>query len=374
MTVTGTVSSYGLTGGVPITIEEMIDLLDATELPLQNSFGADGRSALAQKPATNKKEEWQDDSLLAAVSTLSAAINTSATTLNVKTGDGSRFRTGDVIYVQSEALYVSSVATDALTVIRGFAGSTAASHATALAVICIGQALAEGSTPQGASHKDRTRRHNFTQIFGPRSVAATGTQQEMPKYGLQRGGEWMYQVDKEAMEMGQDLERALLYGRRFDDGADQRTMGGMNYFIASTEQDSTNALTKDSISDALEKVWNNGAPASSGWRLMVNMANKRKVSAIDNTIIRLDRMDNTRGEIVDYFDSDAGRVSMVLNRYLRSTDGIMFVRDQSILQTLRPWQVEPIAKTKDADTVMLLCEKTLMFKRAKWAFKFTALS
>lgn len=60
--------------------------------------------------------------------TLNGAINDSVTTVNVATGQGSNFASGDVILLGSELMTVDSVSTDALTVTRGQKGTTATSH------------------------------------------------------------------------------------------------------------------------------------------------------------------------------------------------------------------------------------------------------
>jgi len=61
-------------------------------------------------------------------------LTVAATTLNVTTGKGSEFDTGNSILVESEQMFVESVATDALTVKRGMDGTTAAEHAKDKAV------------------------------------------------------------------------------------------------------------------------------------------------------------------------------------------------------------------------------------------------
>lgn len=65
--------------------------------------------------------------------TLGAQIADAATTAVTMTA-GHGLTGGETIVIQSEHLYVSAVATDALTVVRGVNGTTAASHANGTAV------------------------------------------------------------------------------------------------------------------------------------------------------------------------------------------------------------------------------------------------
>jgi len=54
--------------------------------------------------------------------------NTGGTDLTVESGHGSRFSAGDIIKVDSEQMYVRSINSDTLTVIRGFNSSSASTH------------------------------------------------------------------------------------------------------------------------------------------------------------------------------------------------------------------------------------------------------
>lgn len=370
--VDGVLTSYGLTNGVPISIDPIIDMLDPTDLPFQNGALLGGGLALPTGPADNKKMEWQDDTLWEALSTINEGgqYSNSDTTLTVT--DGDRFKAGDVIRIDSEHLYVSSVSTNDLTVIRAYAGTSATTHEDGARVIGIGQALPEGNDAIAASHVDRTLRYNMTQIFGPREVKATGTEQVMPKYGLVRGGEYMYQIDKELLQLGKQVERAIIYGQRYDDAADQRTMGGFLYYISSNEDSTSTAITEDAIGDQLEAMYDAGASPGAGFVFASNLANKRVISAIGT--VEVMRADNGRGTVVDYFDTDVGRVQCLVSRYFEDSDAILYTRDQAKLLTLRPWQLAPLAKTGDADRMMMVCEKTFVLKRESHAAKFSALA
>lgn len=370
--VTGLINSYGLNNGVPVSMDPIIDLLDPTDLPFQNGTLLGGQSALSRGTADNKKMEWQDDSLLDSVSTINegGTFSNSDTTLTVT--DGTRFKVGDVIRIDTEHLYVSAVSTNDLTVTRGYAGTTAATHADGSRVLAVGQALPEGNDAIEASHVDRTLRYNMTQIFGPRKVRATGTEQNMPKYGLVQGGEMLYQLDKEMIEMAKQVERAIIYGQRYDDAADQRTMGGFLYYIASNIDSTNTSLTEDAIGDQLEAMYGAGATPGQAWTLACNLKNKRVLSAIGT--VELMRADTGRGTVVDYFDTDVGRVQTQVSRYFEDSDAVLYTRENVQLLDFRPWRVEPLSKTGDADSVQIVAEKTLKFKRQSHCARFSALT
>ncbi|WP_165221887.1 SU10 major capsid protein [Aquisphaera insulae] len=64
-----------------------------------------------------------------------AAVTAAATTATV--ADGSIFDTGDVIQIENEYILVTGISGNALTITRGYAGTTAASHADALPVYLV---------------------------------------------------------------------------------------------------------------------------------------------------------------------------------------------------------------------------------------------
>jgi hypothetical protein len=74
---------------------------------------------------------WHDDWANAFVDTSTAAaaiVSTTATTFDVAAGEGVLFSPGHMIKIDTEYMEITSIATDKLTVTRGFNGSTAATH------------------------------------------------------------------------------------------------------------------------------------------------------------------------------------------------------------------------------------------------------
>ena len=73
--------------------------------------------------------DWPRDT-----STLNGAMSDTTTTVNVAAGDGTYFVQGDRIEIDDEVMRVKSVATDAITVSRGYMGTTPLSHGDATLV------------------------------------------------------------------------------------------------------------------------------------------------------------------------------------------------------------------------------------------------
>lgn len=371
---TGTLSTYNLTVGVMLQVEDLIHLLDPFDVPLLGTYGADGRSTLASSVGHEKKTEWLDETLLSPRSTLAAGSTAGATTFTVAAGHGLKFQAGDVIRIDASFYRVTSVnySTDVLTVTINYGGTNDANHANGAAVVGIGTALPEGSDPEAARAVDRTNRHNFTQIFGPYQIKVSGTENVIWKYGLRGTTEFQHQVANRLKETAVAIEQSLLYGIRNEDtGNNWRTMGGLDYYITVNNDSSTTTITADKLLDQMQACYDAGGSPD---RVVLGSKQKRTVSSFDSSGIRYGRSEAARGQVVDWFISDFGQVSMHLNRWMRTRDLFIFGRDQAEVETLRPVVFEPLAKTGDSMKGQIVCEKTLKFRRDKHAAKFSALT
>jgi hypothetical protein len=360
-----------------LDIEDLIHLLSPTDTPLTGGIGADGRTVLPMGQANEVKVEWQHESLLLPKSLLAAQITNVGTTLTVTTGEGIRFSTGDVLIVESEYMRVTAGAVDGLTVTRAFGGSTAATHVTGVTVLNIGQALPEGSDPENARWIDRTGDHNFTQIFGPTAIQVSGTENVVRKYGLGSESEFQHQVANRTKEHWIQLEQALLYGVRVYDTTNKwRSMGGLAFYLTAANgtvmDTSTTTFSESSLLALLQLVYDNGGSPD---RAIMSSKNKRLGSGfLSSGTLQVMRPDNGRGTVVDYFDSDFGRVSLILDRWCRVSDVFVFEREQTQVATLRPLVFEMLAKTGDSLKGQIVTEKALKVRRYSHAGRYTALT
>lgn len=370
---TGTVSTYDLTVGVKLNVEDMIWLTSPFDVPLLGTNGADGRTTLSSGTCFEKKVEWLDETLLTPSSTLGGSATTGDTFITVATGAQLQFMTSDIILIDSEYVRVTGygTTTDTLTVTRGYAGSTAASHSSGAVVKGLGQANPEGADPQNPRSHDRNNRFNYTQIFGPFQVQVSGSENAVQKYGLS-GTEFDHQVANRVKEGLIGLEQALIYGTQYEDTTNKwRTMGGLTYYITTNVDTTTTTFSESALLTQLQACYDAGGAVD---RMIVPSKQKRVISGINSTAIRYSQDTNVRGQVVDYYDSDFGRVSTVLDRWLRVSDVILFSRDQAEVDTLRPFQFEMLAKTGDSIKGQVVGEKTLKFRRQQWAARFNALT
>jgi hypothetical protein len=151
-------------------------------------------------------------------------------------------------------------------------------------------------------------------------------------------------------------------------------MGGFNYFVTTNHDSTTTTLDSTAVGNLYSDMWDAGANAGTGYLLMVSTRGKKHLSAEDTSKVQLTRMDSGRGEVVEYLNTDFGRVSVGVNRYLRAADAFLFSRDQVTDVTVRPWMVKPLSTGGDYDRVAIIAEKSLKFKRERHAGKFSALT
>ena len=374
MAIPGTFQTYDLAVGVKLDVENVIWTIDPFEVPLQGGYGADNLTALSHDTVFEKKVEWLDENLLLPKSTLGAAVATTTTTIiQLAAGGGIHFQTGDIIQFDGEQLQITSYGTtaDYLNVSRGFNATTAFAGASGDIVIGLGAAMAEGADPGAARAVDRTDRVNYTQIFGPTLVQVSGTEQVVQKYGVV-GTEFDHQLANRVKENGVGVEYALLNGIASAGSATVgRTMGGFASYITTNVDSSTTTLTDALLLAQLQACFDTGGKPD---RMVVGSKQKRVISGLGSANIRYQQTTNTRGQVVDYYVSDFGTLSVVLDRWCLVNQAFLFAREQATISTLRPQQFEMLAKTGDSIKGQIIAEKTLKFRLQTHAAKFTALT
>jgi hypothetical protein len=374
----GKVTTYDLTVGVIVDMEDMIHLISPTDAPIQQGTTASGLSLITTGTCFEKKVEWLDEELLLPRSLAAATATTSEGVLTVQSGHQLRFSTGDVLLAASgERLRVTGygTTTDTLLVTRGFSSSTAATLTSGDTITNYGQALAEGSDPENARSLDRTARNNYTEIFGPTAVQVSGTENVIRKYGLSGTTEFDKQAANRIKEQFIAVDQAILYGKALEDTNNKwRTMGGFIDFISTNVDSTTTDLTETAFLDSIQDMYDAGG-AGDGLIAQVGSKQKRTISAWDTSItINVNRSEGARGTVVDVFQSDFGDATIVLNRNVRTKDLFLYTRDQAQLCVLRPMQFEMLAKTGDSMKGQVLRECTLKFYRQAHAARFSALT
>jgi hypothetical protein len=344
-----------LIGKKQSVVDEIL-LLNQHQTPLLNLLGF-------SEAVTQTSHQWFEDEVYADETKVNGAKLVSDTSVVVV--DGSIFRANDIIKIGEELLKVTAVATNTLTVVRGYAGTTAAAIADQAKVEFQFVEGVEGADARAARYKARTAKSNKTMIFDD-SIEISGTAQAVTQYGI--SDLYEYEKQKKQLELALQLEKALINGVAYENGQ-TRQMAGVRSFIQSNVTDASNgAVSANLLNDSLQAIYEKGGFAGGGnFKIMVPAKQKRAISAIDNNKLYITQAENSRGQVVDQFVSDFGQFEIVLNNNLDAKELLVVDTNRMAVRPLvgREFFHKYLGEVGDFTKGMLVGEYTLEFKQEK---------
>lgn len=375
----GMVTAYDLTVGVVVNIDEAIYMISPVDSPMISGVNADGLSLVPSEGGLDQIEfSWFDEEILTPRSLIAATVATTDTYITVTSGEQTKFSSGDLLrliksgYAEYVRVTAYGTTADTLVVTRGFDGTTARNFAVDDKVRGVGTALPEGSDPERARAKDRSKRTNNTQIFGPTLVHMSRTEQRLRKYGV--SNEFSKQSMNRVTELNIAREYALLYGRKYNSSDSKiRTTGGAFSFVTSNTDTTSTQLTVLTLQSMQQKAYLKGQPFDT---LAVNPAALLDLNDIANTnIVRTSQVETMRGRRrVTVVVTEFGDTTIARNRWMEPSDGLGFSRGNIKRRVMDPLQIERLAKTGDSDKVQIVCEEGLEVKGQQHMAYFSALA
>ncbi|MCB1902160.1 MAG: DUF5309 family protein [Rhodocyclaceae bacterium] len=367
-TVTGTAYSTNLTVETPIDIDDMIYVLSPKDLPLLFGVNSDGLPLLPSAPTGDTTYYWLEEDVLLPRGTLNEALDDTETGIDVATGDGAKFRVGDAIRIEDEIMTVTAVATDTLTVTRGTAGTAAATHVTGLEVVGLGSYVAEGSIVTN-NMKGRDKYSNYTQIHSAK-LSMSRTEQGIRKYGVPV--ELARQTMNNMQHFMQSQEQNVLYGVKAMSST-LRMSGGLDHFITTNEDSTSEWLTVDVVEAMQQAAYDEGGM----WDVL--MAQPKAFGALNNTLgqerIQTVTVDDPRRgrQPATRVITEFGEVTLHRHRWVRKTDAFGIKRGNIVRRVFQPTIMQPLAKTDDTDSFMVVGEFGLLVKGQAHMCKFSGL-
>lgn len=346
---TGTLYSYSDTTAQKRAVSDLIFLMDWTKAPLLNIFGMTEKNSrkfkLVNWPST--KVELIEDSMSPYADQLAEALDDNETGVDVD--NGAYFRKGDVIKVDSEYMIVASVSSNTLTVVRGYAGSTAAAHDDDSAVELVTRAMPEASDFTTGHTTSRTAPYNYTQIISE-AAQVSRTQQRMSQYAI--NDELDYQVTKlfndggNAGKLPQLLQKTFYHSLRAQRTANvYGSMGGMKTFVSTNVYNlASAAITRAHIHTAIRDIRQAGGEVT---HLVTGSWGIEKITAMYEGLIRTTRDEKRGGSEITMVKTPHGEVELVYD-WMCPESEYYFVNEAKVgWLPFDAFKVEEIAKRGD---------------------------
>lgn len=349
-------------------VSDVIAIVSPYETPLLDALGDPMREA------TSTHHEWLEDALLPNKDAIDDSTWTDASSdTEFDVDHGSRFRIGDQIQVEGsgELMLVTGISSNTLTVVRGYAGTTAEDLADDQVINILGNAALEGDEKPDVRFTNRLRCGNYTQIFTA-GVEVSGSDMAANQLGL--ADEMDYQKQERLREMLRDLENTVINGGRpasnpQGSSSVRRTMKGIiqhldaNVFAPGDSGfPSGEGLDEAMVNYVLRNIWE----SSSGNvdLIVVGGFQKRKINAFCSESRSYAANDTTFTNMVSLYESDFGVCRIVTTRWLPA-DVALFL-DSSRINVLpltgRSFHFKPLASGGDYECGELIGEYTLELK------------
>ncbi len=365
-------STYSDTTTHRRAITDVISLIDPTDTPAIVALGGlDGAAAkfrFVNWPS--KTVEWLEDTHAPLSDTLAESASITSTVTTITVTDASLYEPGYIFKMDDEYLWVSSanLTTNVLTVTRGVAGSTAASHNSNASIEIISNARVEGAESTPIAFTSRTTGSNVTQIFH-QEVKVSRSHLKLSQYGI--ADEMAYQKDKAVPATMRQIEKHIFYSKGLSTGSvtTGRIMNGLQGFIT-TNKVSGASLSQAAFENAVLSAYNNGGGGP--WVAFVNPVNKQKIKnfydstgVASNTILRVSQDTREVGMDIDRINTPFGVVDLVMTRWVpASIIPIVDVKHAGFV-TYDPFQWEELAKTGDYERAEVVTELTFCLRQQK---------
>jgi len=349
-------------------VSDLIGIISPYEMPLLDALGDPMREA------TSTHHEWLEDELMPNKDAINDDTFTDpAADTDFVVDHGSRFRVGDQIQMEGseELLLVTGIDTNTLTVVRGYAGTTAEDLADNQVINILGNAAIEGADKPGVRFTNRSRCGNYTQIFTG-AVEVSGTDMAASQLGL--ADEMDYQKQERLRELLRDLENTVINGGQpasSPEGSNsvRRSMKGIIQHLSTNvfhTEDSGfptgNDLNEAKINYVLRRIWE----SSNGNvdLIVVGGFQKRKINAFTADSRSYAANDTTFTDMISIYESDFGVCRIVTTRWLPQ-DTVLLL-DSSRVSVLplagRSFYFKPLASSGDYECGELIGEYTVELK------------
>jgi len=191
------------------------------------------------------------------------------TDLTVSTGTGKYFRKGDILGIYANAagtgpiaekFLVTAQSTDVLTIVRGYGGTSGASHTNGMFIRLLTRANEENSLYTTEHMTTPTAVSNYTQILDA-SVEMSETEALMSRYGIDDHMDMqigkLFDDGGAEGRLAQLLHETFYYGEPVVRAASPEygSMGGFNAFVTTSTASTSHVVDLDGIAFQLKDIY-----------------------------------------------------------------------------------------------------------------------
>ncbi len=351
---TQTLRVQGIPSGYPAEInsdltirvveEDILDISQVNELQVVKLFG--GFDGAQEKPAM--KYEWILEDQWKLRDTIdNNPLAVGGTTLSLAGSNAHRYPRGTILQlgkpasnVVPELVWVSAqVDADDLTVVRGYAGTTALQWATGTEVLVAGYSEVEGTTWTLRQTATKSVVFNLMTLIKT-AVRGSWANEAIHKYGVAAGQDINEQMARSMKQALQSFNNMLLLGQRdVGVGANEpASMGGVDFYVTSANGAYISdlngaALTLKDIMDMFEDRFYEVGAENVGKTLLTDYWGYRKINSFYDPGVRLATEENAVGLRVSVLRTPIGDVEVLYDpvvpkgkMYLLRTDQLKVVR------------------------------------------------
>lgn len=372
-TLTGQVTSYSNTVPQKRTLTDRIILASPYDVTTILRLGTDNASKFALLNWPNRTYEWLQDSYPARSDAAAATnITNSTTTTTIVVTTGAKFQVGDVVQLDDEYVWVSSISSNTLTVVRGFGSTTQATHESTVTAYIRFTARLEGADSSASPSEEVASVTNCTQIFH-KEILMSRNAQDIPQYGM--SDPWGYKQNLAMDELMEELDRVPFYGLRAAGSVTAaRATGGFRTFITTNVTDLNSVgLTRANIDTQLDNCFAQGGRPNI---MFSGSYVKRKIGSFYEGFVQTERSEKVGGILIDRLQHPIlnYEIELIVDRNCASTD-LWGIDDRyaGYVEYLG-FMFEPLAKTGDADKGQVVGEYGMVVAREKSHFRIQEIS
>ena len=255
-TYSGMRTSYTNTEPQKRMVSDRILLTNPLKIKTLLRLGMDvGKFAMVNREG--KIYEWLEDTYVPETAAVTSGLASAATTTSFTPDSLTLLQPGDVLLIDSEQMWVSSVSSGIPQVTRAWGSTSGVTHANSSTLTIVGRARIDGDTADDSPTTEVSTGYNYTQIM-QRSVSVARTAQKIAQYGI--ADPLGRKIDKRMDELLMLLNKVPFYGERnTGSAAEARAAGGLATFVTNNLTDAADAaLSRKLIDDTLALIWADG--------------------------------------------------------------------------------------------------------------------